>query len=36
LVDYNLEAVEKTKTLIDKKGGDRVIFKADIVYNCGH
>jgi NAD(P)-dependent dehydrogenase (short-subunit alcohol dehydrogenase family) len=30
LVDYNLAAIEETKTLIDEKGGDCVIFEADV------
>ncbi|MEE9398789.1 MAG: SDR family NAD(P)-dependent oxidoreductase [Dehalococcoidales bacterium] len=29
-VDYNLEAAEETKRLIDEEGGDCVIFKADV------
>ena len=30
LVDYNLNAAEETKGLIDKEGGDCITFKADV------
>ena len=30
LIDYNLEAAEETKDLIDKEGGDCITFKADV------
>ena len=30
LVDYNLEAAEETKDLIDEEGGDCITFKADV------
>ena len=30
LVDYNLEAAEETKHLIDEEGGDCITFKADV------
>jgi len=29
-VDYNLEAAEETKRLIDEEGGDCIVFKADV------